>query len=131
MPSGDRARRWFVAALVAGTVVRLAALPLPGTHDIVAWKIWSYNAANEGVSRLYGIGGVPPEHRVIAYLNAETTGNNPPLALMELGWAVRVSRRINRGLCPNTTAVTVAIEGPAAIADRGFAVLLFVVIRRR
>jgi hypothetical protein len=131
MPSGDRARRWFVAALVSGTVVRLAALPLPGTHDIVAWKIWSYNAANEGVSRLYGIGGVPPEHRVIAYLNAETTVNYPPLALYELGWAGRVYRWINRGRFPNTTALTVAIKGPAAIADAGFAVLLFVVIRRR
>jgi len=131
MPSGDRARRWFVAALVAGTVVRLAALPLPGTHDIVAWKIWSYNAANEGVSRLYGIGGVPPEHRVIAYLNAETTVNYRPLALYELGWAGRVYRWINRGRFPNTTALTVAIKGPAAIADAGFAVLLFVVIRRR
>ena len=52
MPSADHARRWFVTALVAGTVVRLAALPLPGTHDIVAWKIWSYTAANDGVSRL-------------------------------------------------------------------------------
>jgi hypothetical protein len=131
MPSGDRARRWFVAGLVVGTVVRLAALPLPGTHDIVAWKIWSYNAANEGVSRLYGIGGVPPEHRVIAYLNAETTVNYPPVALYELGWAGRVYRRLNGGRFPNTTPLTIAIKAPAAIADAGFAVLLFVFIRRR
>lgn len=131
MPSADHARRWFVTALVAGTVVRLAALPLPGTHDIVAWKIWSYNAANEGVSRLYGVGGAPPEHRVIAYLNAETTVNYPPLALYELGWAGRVYRWLNRGGFPNTTALTVAIKAPAAVADAGFAVLLFSVIRRR
>jgi len=131
MPSGDRARRWFVAALIAGTVVRLVALPLPGTHDIVAWKIWSYNAANEGVGRLYGIGGVLPEHRVIAYLHSETTVNYPPLALYELGWAGRAYRWINGGRFPNTTPLTIAIKVPAAIADAGFAVLLFFVVRRR
>jgi hypothetical protein len=131
MPSADRARRWFVAALVLGTVVRLAALPLPGTHDTVAWKIWSYNAAAEGVSRLYGVGGSPPEHRTITYLNAETTVNYPPLALYELGWAGRVYRLVNHGAFPNTTALYMAIKAPAAVADAGFAVLLFVVVRRR
>jgi hypothetical protein len=131
MPSADRARRWFVTALVAGTVIRLLALPLPGTHDTVAWKIWSYNAAREGVSRLYGVGGSPPEHRVVTYLNAETTVNYPPLALYELGWAGHVYLWLNHGRFPNTAPLFVAIKAPAAIADAGFAVLLFAVVRRR
>jgi hypothetical protein len=131
MRSADRAQRWFAAALVAGTIIRLAALPLPGTHDTVAWKIWSYNAAREGVSRLYGVGGSPPEHRVVTYLNAETTVNYPPLALYELGWAGRVYLRLNHGRFPNTAPLFAAIKAPAAIADAGFAVLLFVVVRRR
>src|SRR5215831_19329209 len=131
MPSADRSRGWLVAALIAGTVIRLVALPLPGTHDTVAWKIWSYNAAREGVSRLYGVGGTPPEHRVISFLNAETTVNYPPLALYELGWAGRVYRWFNHGRFPNTTPLFIAIKAPAAIADAGFAVLLFVVVRRR
>src|SRR5215831_14855954 len=131
MPSADRSRGWLVAALIAGTVIRLVALPLPGTHDTVAWKIWSYNAAREGVGRLYGTGGSPPEHRVISYLNAETTVNYPPLALYQLGWAGRAYRWILRGQFSNTTALFVAIKAPAAIADAGFAVLLFVIVRRR
>ena len=131
MPSANRARRWFVAALVVGTAIRLAALPLPGTHDTVAWKIWAFNAANEGVSRLYGVGGSPPEHRVISYLNAETTVNYPPLALYELGWAGRVYGWLNHGRFPNTTPLFIAIKAPAAIADAGLAALLFVVVRRR
>jgi hypothetical protein len=90
MPAGNPSRRWFIAALVAGAIIRAAALPLPGTHDTVPWKIWSYNAAREGVSRLYGVGGSPPDHRVITYLNAETTVNYPPLALHELGLSGRV-----------------------------------------
>jgi len=131
MPSADRRRRWFIVALIAGAAIRLAALPLPGTHDTVAWKIWSYNAAQEGVGRLYGTGGSPPEHRVIGYLNAETTVNYPPLALYELGLAGRAYRWIMRGQFPNTAALFVAIKAPAAIADAGFAVLLFVIVRRR
>src|SRR5579872_7171794 len=131
MPSAERARRWFVVALVAGTIVRLAALPLPGTHDTVVWRIWSYNAASEGVSRLYGVGGSPPEHRVISYLNAETTVDYPPLALYELGWAGRAYRWLNHGRFPNTTPLFIVIKAPAAIADAAMAGLLFVVVRRR
>ncbi len=131
MPTARPPRRWFIAALVAGAIVRAAALPLPGTHDTVPWKIWSYNAAREGVSRLYGVGGSPPDHRVITYLNAETTVNYPPLALYELGLAGRVYRWLNHGQFPNTPPLFIAIKAPAAIADAAFAVLLFVVVRRR
>jgi hypothetical protein len=131
MPSAERSGRWFVPALIAGAVIRLAALPLPGTHDTVPWKIWSYNAAAEGIGKLYGVGGSPPEHRVIAYLNAETTVNYPPLALYELGLAGRAYRLVMHGQFPNTTPLFVAIKAPAAIADAGFAALLFFVVRRR
>ncbi|HEX4568745.1 MAG TPA: hypothetical protein VH138_19070, partial [Vicinamibacterales bacterium] len=131
MPAGKPSRRWFITALVAGAIIRAASLPLPGTHDTVPWKIWSYNAANEGVARLYGTGGSPPEHRVISYLNAETTVNYPPLALYELGLAGRAYRWLNQGAFPNTTPLLVAIKAPAAIADAAFAVLLFFFVRRR
>jgi len=131
MPESKQPARWFVAALVAGALVRAAALPLPGTHDTVPWKIWSYNAATEGVSRLYGVGGSPPEHRMLSYLGAETTVNYPPVALYELGLAGRVYRRLMHGGFPNTTPLFVAIKAPAAIADAGFAVLLYVLVRRR
>jgi hypothetical protein len=131
MPAGKPLRSWFIAALIAGAIIRAASLPLPGTHDTVAWKIWSYNAAHEGVSRLYGVGGSPPEHRVIRYLNADTTVNYPPLALYELGFAGRVYRWLNHGGFPNTVPLYIAVKAPAAIADAAFAVLLFFFVRRR
>jgi hypothetical protein len=131
MPAGKPPRRWFIAALVAGAIIRAAALPLPGTHDTVAWKIWSYNAATDGVARLYGVGGSPPEHRVIRYLNAETTVNYPPLALYELGLAGRVYRWLNHGAFPDAMPIYIAIKAPAAIADAALAVLLFFFVRRR
>jgi hypothetical protein len=122
---------FFVTALLVGVIVRAAALPLPGTHDTIPWKIWSYNASREGVSRLYGIGGSPPERRVLSYLGAEATADYPPLALLELGVAGRVYRLIMHGQFPNTTPLYVAVKMPAVLADAGFAVLLYVAVRRR
>jgi hypothetical protein len=124
-------RRWFVALLVAGALVRAAALPLPGTRDTIPWRIWSYNAAREGVSRLYGVGGNPPERRIVSYQGAETIVDMPPLAIHELGLAGRVYRALNHGQFPNTPALMVAIKMPGTLADIGLACLIYVLVRRK
>ena len=124
-------RKLFLAALLFGAIVRAAALPLPGTRDTIPWRIWSYNAATEGVSRLYGVGGSPPEWRTLTYAGAEGVATYPPLALHELGLAGRVFRWLMRGEFPNTTALMIAIKMPAAVADAAMAVLLYLVVRRR
>jgi hypothetical protein len=129
--SGVGKERFFKAALLLGIIVRAAALPLPGTRDIIPWKIWSYNASREGVSRLYGVGGSPPDRRVLSYLGAEATVDYPPLTLHELGLAGRIYRRVMHGQFPNTTPLTVAVKLPALLADAGFALLLYFVVRRR
>ena len=120
----------FAAALLLGAVIRAAALPLPGTRDTIPWRIWSYNAANEGVGRLYGVGGSPPERRVVSYLNAESTVDMPPLAIHELGLAGRIYRWLNDGQFPNTTPLMIAVKTPAALADTALALLLYLVVRR-
>ncbi len=122
--------RLFSILLLAGTLARAAALPLGGTHDTVPWRIWSYNAAREGVSRLYGVGGSPPEWRTLTYLNAEGQATYPPLALHELGLAGRVYQRAMGGAFPNTTPLVIAIKTPALLADIGTALLLYVAVRR-
>jgi hypothetical protein len=122
----------FAAALVLGAIVRAAALPLPGTRDTIPWKIWSYNAANEGVSRLYGVGGSPdPEWRTLTYAGAEGAATYPPLALHELGIAGRVYRWLMHGEFPNTTPLLIAVKAPAAIADCLLAVLIYFVARKQ
>ena len=123
-------RKLFAAALVLGTLVRAAALPLPGTRDTIPWRIWSYNAATEGVGRLYGVGGSPPEWRTLTYLGAEGQATYPPLALHELGIAGRVYRWLMGGEFPNTTALMIAVKSPGALADAGLALLLYLVVRR-
>jgi hypothetical protein len=120
----------FLILLILGALLRAAALPLGGTHDTVPWRIWSYNAAREGVSRLYGVGGSPPEWRTLHYLNAEGQATYPPLALHELGAAGRVYQWWNGGEFPNTTPLMIVVKAPALLADAGTALLLFLAIRR-
>jgi hypothetical protein len=124
-------RTLFAALLVLGAVIRAAALPLPGTRDTIPWKIWSYNAAREGVSRLYGVGGTPPERRIVSYAGAETTVDMPPLAIHELGLAGRAYRWANNRRFPNTDALMVAVKMPGLLADAGLAVLIYFVARRQ
>ncbi|MFN7982551.1 MAG: hypothetical protein U0Q11_11890 [Vicinamibacterales bacterium] len=122
--------RLFATLLLLGALVRVAALPLGGTHDTVPWRIWSYNAATEGVGRLYGVGGNPPEWRTLSYLGAEGQATYPPLAMYELGLAGRAYRALNNGAFPNTWPLMVAIKMPALLADIGTAILIYVVVRR-
>src|SRR5262245_33581250 len=93
--------KFFTAALVASVAIRIAALPLPGTHDIAVWKIWSYGAATDGVGRVYGVGGSPPEHRVLSLHGSPSTVDYPPLALAELGAIGRIYRWLNHGAYPD------------------------------
>lgn len=123
-------RRLFWALVVFGAIIRAAALPLPGTYDTILWKVWSYNASTEGVSRLYGVGGSPPERRIISYEGAEAAVEMPPLAIHELGLIGRAYRWANHGRFPNTTPLMVAIKIPGTLADVGLALLIYFVVRR-
>jgi len=73
----------FLAALVCATLVRLIALPLPGTEDVRTWKIWAYGASSH-VTHVYGVGGTPPVRGVLSWNHLDTTVDYPPVALYEL-----------------------------------------------
>jgi hypothetical protein len=119
----------FTAAVVLGVLLRALALPLPGTGDVTTWKIWSYGAITNRVSTLYGVGGSPPERRIISLDGAETTVDYPPLTLYELGVAGRAYRWANHGRYPNTLALLVTVKATAVLADVGLALLLYFSIR--
>jgi hypothetical protein len=123
--SDSHARGWFAAAVLLGAAVRIASLPLPGTHDVAVWKIWSYAASHEDVGRLYGVGGSPPERRLVSFRGAETIVDYPPIALFELGAAGRVYGWATRGQYPDSTALIVTLKATAVLADAGFALLLY------
>ena len=128
-----KSRRWprvFLAAIVVGTIVRLAALTLPGTADMGVWKLWTYGGAVEAPTRLYGIGGTPTEWRVVQWERAAGTVVYPPLALYELAGVGRIYRSLNGGAFPNTVALTVAIKLLIVAMEFGLLWLIFVAVRR-
>lgn len=121
--------KWFAVALVAGAVIRAAALSLPGTGDVHVWKIWSYNAAMHP-TEVYGVGGTPTERRVISLHGARTTVNYPPLAMYELGAIGRVYLAVYGGQFPDTLALTATIKGAVVLSEAALIALMFVALRR-
>ncbi len=131
---GDGARRSpsprvFIALIALGAALRLIALPLPGTGDVLIWKTWTYNAVASGETTLYGIGGQPPEHRALAYHSIRFPVDYPPLVLWELGLAGRVYHAMAPGMS-DTSAFTALVKLPSVVADVGLAALLYLAGKR-
>jgi hypothetical protein len=124
-------RTTFAALLLAGGVLRAIALAAPGTGDVTVWKVWTYNAARGRVATMYGVGGTPPERRILQYAGAEASVDYPPIALYELGVAGRLYRVWSRGSFPNTAALTAFVKLPAVACDIALALLIFVLVRAR
>jgi len=122
-------RRLFVAGLLLGLCLRLAALPLPGTGDVSAFKIWSHAGSTGSVSEMYGVGGTPPERRLHEYGGGQTTVDYPPLALYELAFVGLVYGVAFPGY-PNTSALTAFIKLLPVVAEAGIAWLLFAAVRK-
>ena len=118
----NKSRRWLVAGLLAGAIVRVIALPLPGTVDTFVWKIWSYSAAHD-VTRVYGVGGVPPIRRVLWWQGNSTTVNYPPVAMGELALAGRLYRHF-RPAFDDSPWLNVCVKLPGQIAEAVFVALL-------
>ena len=87
-------RTLLIAGLLAGAAVRIVALPLRGTDDLVTWKIWSF-AASYDLTSMYGVGGAPPERRVLHWQGETTTVDYPPIALAELSLAGRAYHAVH------------------------------------
>jgi hypothetical protein len=129
MISPTSSRRLFAALLGLGLCLRLAALPLPGTGDVVPFKIWSYAASTFGVAQMYGVGGTPPERRVHAWGGWEATVNYPPVALFELalvGWTYGTAVP---GF-PDSALLTAGVKLLPLAAEAAMAWLLFWAVRR-
>lgn len=116
--------------LAAGLLIRLVALPLEGTEDVLVWKTWSYGALHEGVSRLYGVGGHPPERGIVHWGHRATTVDYPPLALYVLA-ATGYAYETFSPSFENTRWLTVAIKTPGLLAELALTWLLYFVVTRR
>jgi hypothetical protein len=124
-------RTTFLAALAAGLLLRVAALPTPGTGDVNVWKVWMFNAAREPVGTLYGVGGSPPERRILHFAGAEAPVDYPPLAMDEFGLAGQLYRTYSHRRFPNTDALNAFAKLPAFVAEIALAWLLYTAVRTR
>ena len=118
----------FGAALILGLVVRLAALPLPGTEDVTTWKIWAFGASRH-VTRVYGIGGTPPVRGVVTWRSLETTVDYPPAALYVLALVGLGYRQFDPSFADGP-ALTAAVKIPGLLCGIGLTMLLAWAARR-
>lgn len=118
----------FVTLIALATLVRVAALPLPGTEDTRVWKIWAY-AASRDVTSVYGVGGDPPTRGVLHYRHWYTTVDYPPVALYEMALAGTVYRAISRRF-DDTWHLTAVVKLPGLLAGLTLTALLFATVGR-
>ncbi len=119
-PRARRTLLWLVLAIV--TAIRLGALPLRGTEDVLTWKIWAIAAA-KNVTAVYGIGGHPAVRGEVRWLHHATTVDYPPVALYELGAAGMVYRLFDPALA-DRPALTAAVKIPGFIFGIALTLLL-------
>lgn len=120
----------FRALFIAGLLLRLLSLPLEGTEDVLVWKTWSYGALNQGVARLYGVGGQPPERGLVRWGQRVTTVDYPPIALYELA-AIGAAYRLVSPSFANTRFLNAAIKLPIILAELVLTWVLWKVVARR
>ena len=113
---------------MVGAVLRVLALPLPGTGDVGVWKIWTYSGAYENPARLYGVGDSP--RRSLRFHTGETSIGYPPVVPYELAAVGRLYRFVNRDEFPDNAALTACIKLLNYLFEAGLLVLLFVSIRQ-
>jgi hypothetical protein len=121
--------RLFVGALIAGGLVRIAALPSPGTGDLAILKAWAYGATQVGVTRVYGVGEAPPDRASVEYRGRWKEVNYPPLALYGLALLGHAYRLLAAGF-PDGVALTALIKLPTIAAELALTLLLFRLVRR-
>jgi hypothetical protein len=108
----------FRRLLLAGLLLRAAALPLAGTEDVQVWKTWSYGAVH-GITSMYGLGGQPPVRGVVSWGEARTTVDYPPGTLAGLALAGYAYRLLDPSFADSrllTAVIKLAIVAMDAVA---------------
>jgi len=118
----------LIGWLLAGAVIRAAALPLAGMDDVDTWKLWSFVGVTDATG-FYGVGGTPPERRVLKWRDQYGTTEYLPLALYELAAVGRIYARIDP-LYADSTTLTVLVKLPALIAEIALIAFLLTTGRR-
>lgn len=123
-------RRAFVGLVLAGAFARIVGLPSAGTSDVTHFQVWAYNAATIGPTQLYGVGGWPPDSRLLEYAGETSNVDYPPVALYALASVGHVYGVFFPGF-PSTTSFIVAIKLLATLGSVGLALAIGWIVGRR
>lgn len=105
----------LLAFLVAGSLLRAIVLPLTGTIDVQAMKMWGY-ASTEDFTGVYGVGGTPLERRIVHWGELSGAVTYPPMALVEIG-AMSALYRAAQPDFPDSRWLTLLIKLPGLLAE--------------
>ena len=122
-------RRLLVPGLILGALLRVGTLPLGGTGDVVIWKVWSF-AATSDLTGVYGVGGSPPERRVLHWQDEAMTVDYPPVTFYELAAAGHLYRWLHP-MFEDSPTLTVLVKLPGVIAELLLVALVLSWGRRR
>jgi hypothetical protein len=122
-------RRFLIPGLVAGALLRVAALALPGTSDLDVWKAWSFGAAHD-LTGVYGVGGSPPIRRFLHWEGTEMTVDYPPVAVGELAVVGRLYG-VRHPRFEDSSAFTVMVKLPGIAAEVVMVIAILTYGRRR
>ena len=121
--------RWLIAVLLAGTILRIVVLPLGGTGDVTIWKVWSFGGAHN-LTSMYGVGGSPPNQRVVHWNGEAMTVDYPPVALFELALVGRAYEQWDP-LYRDSRALNVFIKLPGLLFEIALLALVLTWGRQR
>ena len=121
-------RRWLLVALLIGLAARLAALPLPGTRDVLDWKATAFIASTDLLG-VYGKGGWPADERRLLWDRAYATTEYPPIDQLEMAMVGRVYRFFDPQF-RDSRLLSALIKLPGLIAELIFVVALLTWGRR-
>jgi hypothetical protein len=120
--------RFFLVLFSAGLLLRLAVLPLAGTDDFDVWKLWTH-AASTDLTRMYGVGGHPPERALVVWGTRRATVDYPPAALYGLSAVGHAYRTYDPAFGDNRH-LTVALKLSILAGDLGLCAALWRLLRR-
>jgi hypothetical protein len=108
-------RGLLASGLLTGALIRAAVLPLPGTSDVNIWKVWAF-AGMHDLTGMYGVGGSPPERRVLHWQGMDMTVDYPPISLAELSIAGRIYAWFHP-LFDDSRLLNAAVKLPGLVAE--------------
>lgn len=94
-----------------------------------SWKLWSYAGSFDATS-LYGVGGQPPERRLMHWRGISGTTEYPPLALYEMSLVGRIYRAMDP-VFNDSTLLTCLIKLPGLLFEAAFVIAMLTWGRRK